>query len=231
MVAPWIEPASLECEASDDAKADAVAIASEVLFHLTGRRWPGVVRDELVRRDGGCQRCSSWWMWLPGPAPWRPYSADYCQPPGWRLPGYPVLRVVSVAVDGDVLDPAEYRLEDRRRLVRLDGAWPTGGAMAVVYEWGGGPGPAGEAAARAYACELAKSMTPSCKDCRLPRRVTTVTRQGVSVAMVDPMNLSERGLVGLAEVDGWITAVRLGDARRRGTVVMPGRRTGVRFAP
>jgi hypothetical protein len=236
MSALWIDPDALECEASAEAKAAGAAIASEVLFNLTGRRWPGVVTDVVRLRAGCVDRCSSWWWdsstslgtWRTG---WRPWRIAWCGPGGWKLPGFPVLEVVAVDIDGVVVPQVEYRVEDRRRLVREAGSWPEDGSMSVEYRWGGRPGPGGTAAAAAYACQLAKSMSPNCKDCRLPRRVTTVTRQGVSAAVLDPMTLAADGLTGLAEVDSWVQAVLLGDRRRRGTVIVPGHRQSVRFAP
>lgn len=43
--------------------------------------------------------------------------------------------------------------------------------------------------------------------CRLPRRVQTVSRQGVTYQMVDPTDIYRDGLTGLPEVDIWIASV------------------------
>lgn len=43
--------------------------------------------------------------------------------------------------------------------------------------------------------------------CRLPKRVQSISRQGVSMQMVDPVALFENMQTGISEVDLWITAV------------------------
>lgn len=42
--------------------------------------------------------------------------------------------------------------------------------------------------------------------CALPDRVTSVSRQGVSWTMLDPMDFLDKGLTGLGSVDQWISS-------------------------
>lgn len=215
---------------------DALQAASDVLWNLTGRRWSGecseVVRPcrrECGGRDGcGCGGLSE-----------------------FRLPGYPVTSIDQVKVDGALVDPAEYRLDNRRVLVglrRADGTlrvWPSCQRLdlddteertwSVAYTFGDDPPRGGVRSASILGCEVAKACDPAAfgkAECRLPKRVTTITRQGVSLAILDPLTVfSEQGLTGLPEVDLWISSVRHGDGRRRATVRDPAtpravRRTG-----
>lgn len=127
-----------------------------------------------------------------------------------RLPGE-VAVVDQVLVDGVVLDPDAYRVDNGYRLVRLDDAcWPLCqhmekaltevGTFGVTYT----PGVSAEAnpwvqsAAGALACEYAKSSSGS-SACRLPANVTRVVRQGVTMDLAT--NPFPGGLTGLREVD------------------------------
>ena len=44
--------------------------------------------------------------------------------------------------------------------------------------------------------------------CALPERVTSITRQGVSWTMLDPMDFLSAGLTGVGRIDTWLTTVR-----------------------
>jgi hypothetical protein len=56
---------------------------------------------------------------------------------------------------------------------------------------------------------LAKEFMNACSGgkCRLPRRVRSVSRQGVTMDMVDPTSIYAEGLTGLPEIDTWLKAV------------------------
>ena len=58
--------------------------------------------------------------------------------------------------------------------------------------------------------------------------MTSITRQGISLAVLDPLTLFVDGLTGLPEVDLWVQSVRLGRARRSASLMVPGRRTMTR---
>ena len=45
--------------------------------------------------------------------------------------------------------------------------------------------------------------------CSLPERVTTVTRQGVSWSMLDPMEFLDKRFTGIGRVDSWLATVRM----------------------
>ncbi|WP_345410326.1 hypothetical protein [Nonomuraea salmonea] len=157
------------------------------------------------------------------------------------LPG-PVDSIVRVMQDGVELPADAYRVDGHRTLVRTDGeCWPDcqdlsapptePGTLAVTYRQGVPVPPGGIAAASSYACELVKAVCPGqgMGACRLPARVQTISREGVTMSFVDPMDHLERGLTGLPEVDAWVRAVnpdRLAQASRVYSVdLMPARTT------
>ena len=163
--------------------------------------------------------------------------------PTLTLPG-PVGAVTEVVVDGTVLDPAAY-LVAGSDLSRVDGKnWPIcqdlalpptePGTWMVTYERGVPVPAGGQVAAALLAVELFKA---ACSDpsCALPRRVQSISRQGVTVAVLDAFDDIDKGHTGIWLVDSWIASVTQPirgsrvyspDVRRgpgRATVVGPGR--------
>lgn len=131
------------------------------------------------------------------------------------LPFHRIRRVREVMIDGVVLDPAAYRLAGRR-LIRTDGGnWPRCqddaardgevGSWSVDLIYGRPVDEGGQIATGVYACEIAKSLSGN--DCELPQRVQTVSRQGVTIGFVDPMDFLDKGMTGLYVVDTWIRQV------------------------
>lgn len=134
-----------------------------------------------------------------------------------ELPG-PVFAVSEVKIDGVVLDPSAYRVDNGVWLVRQDGAdWPRGGDLAlpaaegftVTYLYGERVPAGGAAAAGSLACEFIKACAGG--PCRFPKRVTSVSRQGVTVSAQETI---AAGSTGIPEVDGWIRALNPGGLRQ-----------------
>lgn len=129
------------------------------------------------------------------------------------LPG-PIAEPLEILIDGVELDLSRVRVDNYNRLVRIDGGrFPTcqdlGAPATEVGTWqvtiakGEEVPPGGALVAGILACEYAKGM---CGDdsCRLPRRVTSVTRQGITIAMLDDFQKLQVGFTGIWEIDDWI---------------------------
>lgn len=104
--------------------------------------------------------------------------------PEVKLAG-PVASVSEVVVDGETIDPADYRIDDWQWLVRLDGlSWPTNtdytdpDAFSVTYELGVEP-PAGAGIVTGKLMCLRSACTSG--GCALPGNVIQTTRQGVTM--------------------------------------------------
>lgn len=209
----------------------AVAVASEVLWALSGRRWPGERRDTLRVEVGSGD------LHLPFPSSFTAYTpgrtrgclchSSHLDP---QLPG-PIATVVSLKL-GDTDVPADQvKVLDRRIVVVEPGAdattdplavnmwtdeegyyslWPGGGDCGratfaeLVVEWGTPPPEAGAAAAVQLATEIAKGLSGAA--CRIAGNVTSVNRQGVSV-LLDPAVFLKEGKTGVPLVDLWLSAV------------------------
>ncbi|MBP2703523.1 hypothetical protein JOL79_06885 [Microbispora sp. RL4-1S] len=149
------------------------------------------------------------------------------------LPG-PVDSIVEVKLDGAVLDEAEYVVFDHRTLARVPPeCWPSCqaltlpdtevGTWSVTYRQGIPVPPGGLMAAGMLACELGKACSGS-SGCKLPKRVQTLTREGVTVGFLDPMSFLTDGLTGLYEVDLWLRTVNPGGLLQAPRVYSPDRR-------
>ncbi len=220
---PWATTADVctPCEdVNDGVMADALEMASELLYVLSGRQFSGVCSD-TIRPDRLC-RCSD--------------QACRCNTvEELILPGLPVVSITSVKVDGVTLASSRYRIDNHRALVRLadaDGTnpgWPCCQRMdlastedetwEVAYTYGQAPPALGVRAAAKMACEIALACTGN-SGCTLSSRVQSITRQGVTVA-IDSLDSIREDLTGLPEVDMFLNAYNPGKLRRQATIFSP----------
>lgn len=79
---------------------------------------------------------------------------------------------------------------------------------------------AGRRALAELACELCLAcLGDSC--CTIPKRVLTLSTEGGTMTMLDPMNFIEKGLTGLYAVDLWIQSVNPKKLARRAAIISP----------
>lgn len=217
-------------------------MASMVLWAATARIYgacPVIARPVLYPAFDSSVFCSGV-TWSPvdiGSGFWINFPADQylpnVDPFRVKLDG-PVNAVTSVTIGGVLFASANYRLDEAQWLVRTDGEiWPlwqnialpgTDTSAFVVNYTQGLPVPAALLAmAGTYALELARAMSPlSSTSCRLPSRVKTITRQGVTIDMVDPFALLDRNLTGIPEIDALIQALNPQRLTHFPRVLVPG---------
>lgn len=223
----------------------AVSAAGRILWTLTGQVFG--VCEETVRpcfqpHRGTTYRGGAFWpgMLAGDPSASGPCGCSVgCTAVGYdrvALPGA-VASIVSVTVDGTVLSPSAYRVDNWRWLRRVDGQrWPThqdldapddgAGAFAVVYERGL-PIPAdGLVAAGRLAVELARGITGGA--CKIPAGATSVSRQGISVELADMREWFTNGVTGVESVDLWVMAVNPFKSKRPARMTSPDRRRMIR---
>lgn len=145
------------------------------------------------------------------------------------LPG-PVASVTEVIVNGVVIDPSRYRIDNKDRLVGLDGqCWPecqdlnvespAADTFQVTYVRGVPLPVAGQIAAGILACEFAKACAGTA--CSLPQNLASLTRQGIEVSTIDPTDVLQAGLTGLPDVDLFIRTVNPNQLQARPRVWSP----------
>jgi hypothetical protein len=136
----------------------------------------------------------------------------------------PVHDVVEVRVDGSPLATGAYRLDDNRKLVRTDGGeWPrcndlnladsATGTWSVTARFGQDVPEGGAWAVGELACQLIAARNGD--DCQLPRQVTQLVRQGVTLRFDNLVELLKEGLTGLYLVDLFIRTVNPRGLTRR----------------
>jgi hypothetical protein len=213
----------------DAVKLYARTMAAKLMWALSGRRY-GLC--EITVRPCRKAMCSGaptngWWS---AEQPWFPMInrrgvwVNSCGCAGgsdcgcgseeivW-LPG-PVQSIAEVLVDGVVIDPSAYRVWDWHKLQRTDGGmWPACqdfdadpnevGSFVVTYQRGIEPPDEVGCLTGVLACEIAK-MCVSDKSCRLPRNVTNVSRQGVSMDFPTLESVLKAKRTGIPEVDMWL---------------------------
>lgn len=222
--------------------------ASEVLYAASGRQFPGPA-TETVRPLGrpSSMTYRQWTQYLRSLS--GDYAYDWVTSGGWYADDYPdvsrldmgrwpIRSIGTVEIDGVVIPAAEYRVDDYRYLVRqpsADGSytavagWPRyqnlairdgdPGSFLVTLTWGDDPPETGKNACITLALEFAKMYTGAQN--RLPSRVQSITRQGVSFSILDPMQFLDEGLTGLYDVDLFVRSVNPGKQRVPAVVWSP----------
>lgn len=231
---PWLLPAELPgcgCDISgfeNQAALEAgIAVASAWLFRMSGRQFSGPC-DRVVRPVGRCWPGSlnlDGWVLLDQatgqvvPAGWAENIGGRAREWAQEVPlgFFPIREISEVLIDGQVLAGSAYRIDDDGWLVRTDGAsWPITndftldsasdpGTWQVSFSSGWDPPADGKIAAGVLGFEIAKSLCGS--DCKLPQRVQSMSRQGVTLQVIDPTSLLDNGRFGILIVDAFLESV------------------------
>lgn len=212
-----------------------LGMATDILWGATGRRWRGgPLTAEVVLRAAPPRPGESGWPWSKswghcacyagvgayGPR-WADTPGDHYQPVSIRLPHPDVVAVSVVAVADEVFTAW-----------RLDGAWLSrtdgrGWSMChdqttATYTYGRQPPEAGRMAVVELAIELGRATADDPdQPCRLPQRIQSVTRQGITYEAVDPLEYLDDGLTGLASIDMWIKATNPHGRKQAASVWSP----------
>jgi len=224
--------------------ADKAAVASELLYLLSGQQFTGACGPVKIRPfarpvdqdtraatrftpagyNSSWGYCSAWGMPTAGAI--SHYGCS--RPPEIELGVYPVTSITQVLIDGIAIPPNEYQIQDRRTLVRMRTAasatptdrwgWPTcqimdlpdtqPGTFSVTYKYGSPPPQAGVDAAAYLAAQLALAQTTKTANIsQLPQRMRSLSREGVSVQIVDAEDFLINGRTGMYIVDLFLVTV------------------------
>lgn len=212
----------LPCEISGvDAvtTGNAARAATEILWALSGRQfgecevefWP--CRQECAPMPVGYSGYydSDWStqrIWYTPPCANSCAGACTCTNESRFTLPRPIASIVSITIEGSVVPTGSYEIHGAQTVVRTDGLlWPAcnDGSWSVVARFGKAVPTLGLLAGGELTCEFIK-MFRNVKECRLPQRVQNVTRQGVTMAFLDPLTFLEKGRVGLYLADLFISA-------------------------
>lgn len=240
---PWITdpdtvPACCDEEAwlaaPEALRIAAIEWATTVVWAATGRQYglcPVTVRP---CRATPCPTGALTWIgsaWNGGL--WTPYILDgvwyncacpglcSCDPRCQVMLDGPVASITEVTIDGLVVDPETYRVDDYRWLVRqkIDGVqecWPDcpdmdapagdPGTFVVSYLRGVAPPQPLLYAVGVLACEWLRNCQALPGECRLSSRIVSMSRNNVDFQFVTPSEMLQFGWTGIQEVDLLISA-------------------------
>lgn len=206
---------------AESVSGSAVQTATETLWRKTGQRF-GTCTEVL-------RPCASDCFDNQLPNGVLPFSLRYPRPYNYRgmwfnlgcggCPGTcsctvvheavlpaPVASIEQVKVDGVILNPSEYRVDDQRLLVRLGERWPQCndlnkadtevGTWSVSATFGETVPEGGRLAVGELATEIIKAMLCD-ETCALPVGVQTIVRQGVTQTFFDPDRIFGQDRLGL----------------------------------
>lgn len=220
---PW--PITWTCDVdclSPTVTGTAVDVASELLYALSGRQF-GTCTETLRPCRKNCDPYMAWFQVDTYPLPaliggkWYNLGCGICgdvcsctEMSEVILPG-DVVSIVSIKMDGTPMVTGAYRVDNGNRLLRTDGGrWPAcqnmnlpdtqAGTWSVTAVTGHPVPSGGSLAAGELACELSKALVGD-TGCRLPRGVTQVARQGVTINYAKVTDALKEGLTGLYLVD------------------------------
>jgi hypothetical protein len=190
-------------------ESTAKIFAAGIVRSLTGNRWSWPIRQVVDRYPVNASRRI-------------------------RLDGRPVRQVLAVNwADGGELIEGWYptnraTLQLPRGLRPPRGYVPIGGScrgpvpwsVDVEYQFGSKPPVMAQAAIAALATEIRKADEGD-NSCRLPERVTSVTREGMSWSLIDPQDFLQDGRTGVYEVDLAIKSLNPMGAKARARVFSP----------
>lgn len=192
---------------TDEQEQAALDAAQLLLWSRTGRRLGVCEATEQFQPFGPCS--------MPAYRPGGPAFGVNSAGGDVFLTNTPVQSVVGVAVDGVQLPGSRYAVQGSR-LVPVGAGWPSGSPVVVTYRWGipieGWLAGLVAMAVGEVAGELASGMCGGA--CKLPSRMVSITRQGVTVELGTADDYVKAGLLGLPLADQLITTMN--PAKRQG---------------
>jgi hypothetical protein len=139
-----------------------------------------------------------------------------------RLTAWLPVRSVTAATIGST--PVQFNLSPAGTYVEFPRAY-RGRIVELTLEVGQNPPPIGRSAAAALAAEMLRgdpryaALNPG--DTRPDSRLTSITRQGVTMEFVDPSALFQSGMTGVHSVDLFLRAINPTGAQYQAKVITP----------
>jgi hypothetical protein len=239
MLTLWVTPQELDSTVAASSFAhEACQVATSILWALSGRQYSGTktVTESYEFPCGALGAVPARYLSQPGLFNVQPYLlADssivngVCGCPGTvggrhvrlRLRGRPVISVQEVTRGGVVVDSDTYTVVNRSMLQGAAGGFLDMQGLTVTYTYGAKVPTAGRMAAAQLAGEFIKSWDPSQDECRLPDRVTSVNRQGVSYTILDDQAYLDDLRTGIYAIDLFLKSVNPDRARKPARVFSP----------
>jgi hypothetical protein len=252
---PWIDcgdvrDACPDAEGDDDVLDGIAAMASQVMFEISGRQFTGNC-ERTVRPcenlGNTCWGLNPWYGWTGWPWAWTWDGVTW----GWYdsmgchcgcnavsrvlLPGFPVTEITEVKIGGVVQSASTYRLDEWQFLTRMRDPlepdiplfWPSCQVLDLddtepgTWSVSYRSGIPAPLAGKAAAAALACELLPGA-DCKLPSGAIRIVRQGVTIDRLTPLaEMLRKGATGIAQIDTFIAAYNPSGLRRRPAIWSP----------
>lgn len=226
----WVHPEELDGAASSPYAYEACKTASYVLWAFSGRKYHGI-RTVTERYELPCRSTDADFRvqpYIDGLGNIKNSAAGTScgcsgtvagQHTRLRLRGTPVRSVQKVSLGGTELSAENYKIVNGS-ILQLSGACIDIDGLEITYTYGVGVPTAGQRAARMLASELVLGWSGD-GTCRLPDRATSISRQGISIEILDPQDFLNDGRTGVYEVDLFLRAANPDKARKPARVFSP----------
>jgi hypothetical protein len=225
-------PATIDQLTLDEVR-DVIAVASEILTHATAHK---IHPSGNVVEEAYCTRRLTRFSPLIGPVTQVNSIKIYNEQTDtwddtqrkWRLSAGaiefvgPYMGFFPLGWDYGVLAGAYNAIGSRP----LADVMPTQISIQVDYDYASTVTPGARRSLLEYARELWLSIYDT-DNCSLPERVTSVTREGLSMQLLTPTDYIDKGKIGLPRVDTWLAAVNPGRYHRPAAVYTPDSPVGV----
>ena len=233
----WVTTDELDDYADSEYAYEAVKMASQLLWSMSGRKYSGLVTvtERYICASRAYRLGQSSKNYTPELVNGQVYNIpfdefdDYAElttdgmspASRLRLRGRPVYKIHSVRDRaGKIISPSRYYLVDHSTLQARSGVPWTPCNIEVTYTYGSPVPTSGKMAARTLAMEFIKLWSGD-EDCALPQRVTSISRQGVSYTLLDNQDFIEEMRTGLYAVDLFLKSTNPDRARAKARVFSP----------
>lgn len=215
MAITWINAEDLDDPSSPFAQ-DAAETASWILYKLTGEKYPGIrTTTQWYGRDAS--ECVHAFRDIVDAY----YEIREDSPRQLRTRNTPIVLVETIHEGSRLLDPEEYLTFNHAYVIKTNKSyWDYEKGVTINYLHGTAPPRAGIVAAKRLARELDLAAKGD-EECALPSRITSVSRQGIDYAILDPQDFISEGRTGLHEVDMFIHAANPYKALKKPKVFSP----------
>jgi hypothetical protein len=222
----WVTPDELGATYANDQYAyEAIKIASQFLWALSGRKYDGIMT--VTERYVVGEDINAPHMSLIDPVQTilginlqNMRRRGRYNGSSLRLRGSPVRKIIAVrSFDGSIVDPSKYYLTNHSTLQAVIGAAWSPNNIEVTYSYGSPPPAAGKMAARVLAKAFIDLFNDN--DTTLPARITSVARQGVTYTIIDAQDFLDNGRTGVYAVDLFLKSDNPSKALAKSKVFSP----------
>lgn len=239
MSALWVQPSELGDMANSEYAEEACRVASYLLWAMSGRKFFGTgttteryIRNTIGTLPGLSTKTNIALLYKGEVRNVMLYAQEWTSPEARiRLRARPVTEIHTIRLDnGTIVSPKDYVLVDNSTVQFYNASLWNPYNVEITYSYGTPPPVAGKMAARTLAREFAKLWAGD-EDCALPRRVTSISRQGVSYTLLDSQDFIDDIKTGVYEVDLFLKTANPAKATQRSRVFSVDVPRGRRYNP